>query len=192
MLSDEVMLNGREWIACALENVDAANRRGFLHGMLTVLEAFRSTARSKRCDNALEWLLKTNDSGGISHVMETLAVHHGIDFPDAGIVLAERDRYTARVKDLEERLSVIVLTAQGRCLAPIDEAVANGWRPIESAPHTGYVIVLYEGSAHEALFVKHVGGGGKWRLCFRGANGQEMFPSHWQPMPKPFKPAKGG
>lgn len=112
MMSDEDRQTGRAWIACALENVDPMNRRGFVHGMLVALEAIPRVLHPK--DVALEWLLETNDGGGMDYVLESLALHCGIDFPDAAQVLAERDRYVGRTKDLEARLSGIVLVAQGR------------------------------------------------------------------------------
>ena len=63
---------------------------------------------------------------------------------------------------------------------------ATTWRPIETCPHRGYVLVREGGSAHEALFMQqelHSADSRGWRDRFRTASGRTVYPDAWMPLP---------
>lgn len=68
------------------------------------------------------------------------------------------------------------------------------WQPIETAPKDGtHVLVSDDGVVSEAWFDAEAHGGG-WYLANRhwtdGPGPDQIFPTHWQSMPRPFAEKK--
>lgn len=75
-----------------------------------------------------------------------------------------------------------------------DSSDSNGWRPIETAPTDGTFVLLWPGNGwanHRAPTAGHrapslMDGKSKWW----DDEGQEISPTHWQPLPPPPEPQR--
>lgn len=74
------------------------------------------------------------------------------------------------------------------CYIPLAAAVPEGWKPIETAPMDGTVVLLHRWSTS---FAGYYGGADSgWRINAPGLPAIGPLPTHWMPIPaSPKKPS---
>jgi hypothetical protein len=85
-------------------------------------------------------------------------------------------------------LAELVAAIESGALTAPAEVNAEGWRPIETAPRDGSVLILHttHGTVDPGFYVDRGFLGGWWQWCEDHDHSQTpIHPAHWMPLPKP-------